>query len=46
MNLIVCVDKNWAIGHEGQLLVHFLVYIRLHLFRMHVKVGQAVNRSP
>ena len=48
MNLIVCVDKNWAIGHEGQLLVHLkqdMKFFREHTIGKAVVMGRSTLES-
>ncbi|MCR4709270.1 MAG: dihydrofolate reductase [Clostridiales bacterium] len=48
MNLIVCVDKNWGIGSEGQLLVHLkedMKFFKEHTLGKVVVMGRSTLES-
>ena len=48
MNLIVCVDKNWGIGKEGQLLCHLkedMKHFREHTLNKVVVMGRSTLES-
>ena len=48
MNLIVCVDRNWGIGKDGQLLVHLkedMKYFRDHTMGKVVVMGRSTLES-
>ena len=48
MNLIVCVDKNWAIGKDGKLLCHLkedMKYFREHTIGKVVVMGRSTLES-
>ena len=48
MNLIVCVDKNWGIGKDGNLLCHLkedMKYFRKHTLGKVVVMGRSTLES-
>ncbi len=48
MNLIVCVDKNWGIGKDGQLLVHLredMKFFREHTLGKACVMGRSTLES-